>query len=142
MEETSRQIMEMLAVRVVLDNRGKLEEADAYYAKLEPLWARPIEKRKADHKMMAKSKDKMDPDKMKLMAIFDTKIEDIVRNSRSCEILSSHGGTPTRKRRSMSRKDGRQDRDWLRTKLCRNRDRPGRSGAQGFGGKCIRNEGR
>jgi hypothetical protein len=69
--------MEMLAIRLALMNRGELEEAEAYYAKLEPLWARLLEERKADHdKMMAKLKDKMDANKKKLTAIFETKLED------------------------------------------------------------------
>jgi hypothetical protein len=50
---------------------------DAYYAKLEPLWARLLEERKADrNKIMAKLKDKMDADKKKLTTILEAKIED------------------------------------------------------------------
>jgi hypothetical protein len=64
--------MEILTVGLALINRGELEEADSYCTKLEPLWARLLEERKADHdKMMAKLKDNMDPDKMKLTAIFE-----------------------------------------------------------------------
>jgi hypothetical protein len=64
MVQTRQQIMEMLAVRLALIDRRELEEADAYYIKLEPLWARLPEERKADHdKMMTKLKDKMDAEK-------------------------------------------------------------------------------
>jgi hypothetical protein len=69
--------MEMLAIRLTFINRGELEEADTYYAKLEPLWACLLEERKVNHdKMMAKLEDKMDADKNKLMTVFEGKIED------------------------------------------------------------------
>jgi hypothetical protein len=67
----------MLAVRLSLVGRGELEEADACYAKLEPLSARLLEGRKADHdKMVAKSKDKMDANKKEMTARLEARTED------------------------------------------------------------------
>jgi hypothetical protein len=91
--------------------------------------------------MMAKLKDKMDADKKKL-AIFEARIEDnseeIRDPMRYCRLTE---GCPSGSDKGMSRKDRGQDRNQPRTKQYRNRDQPGRSGGQRFGGKSRRNEG-
>jgi hypothetical protein len=59
----------MPAVRLDLINRGELEESDACYAKLEPLWARLLEEREVKYrKLFAKLDDnraKIDTDQEK-----------------------------------------------------------------------------
>jgi hypothetical protein len=98
MEQTRQQISEMLAVRVAVINRGELEEADAYHAKLEALWARLLKERTPDHyNIMTKLKDKIDDDKKKLTVIFEAKTED------NCETFESTRDT------LVSRRDGHQE---------------------------------
>jgi hypothetical protein len=89
----------MLAVWEVVIST-KLEEACAYHAEVEQLWAHLQEERKAHHNdMTAKldvelAKTKMDASKK------EPRRRIIVRSSGYLEILSSPGGMPIRRRRS------------------------------------------